>query len=653
MASSSPLTGQARIAASRPSLADRVRGEQAALLHATPARFAGHMINATLVAGVLWGSLADLLILAWLGAVGLIAFARYLMARAYLRAAPPPEEAGRWITLFMIGSSIAAAAWGAGALLVWESPDVAHPVFVAFVIAGTCAVAVALSHAHLPTTYLFLALAASPLAIKFMADGTFMSLAMGIMTILFALLLASQARAANTMLIQAITLREDNRALAARLAESHATLERRVQERTADLDRANVSLHQEIAAHRETESRLRQAHKMEAVGQLTGGIAHDFNNLLAVVQGNAELIRDLPEARSMQAEIAAILRAADRGARLTARLLAFSRRQALFPEAVDLNDLIGSMLVILERTLGGQIAVRFAPVQDLPLVRIDRNQMENALLNLAINARDAMPGGGVLTLKACRDRFGGAGLSADDGEEPSLAGPCVRLEVSDTGSGIAPEHLDKVWDPFFTTKDVGAGTGLGLSMVYGFIRQSGGLASIESALGRGTCIRLFLPLAAAASDVPSADPSPSPRPAPLKIEPGVARPVLVIEDDPEIRIMAARLLEGMGFRVFLAGDGETARHRIEAHGLPSAVVSDISLGSGPSGPDLVEALAAEFGPLRVVFISGHATETLRTRAQAVALGHPSPPGGWPVLAKPFTCDALEAALHRVLSPAPG
>jgi signal transduction histidine kinase len=258
-------------------------------------------------------------------------------------------------------------------------------------------------------------------------------------------------------------------------------------------------------ALRDREAQLQQAQKMEAVGQLTGGIAHDFNNLLTVIIGNLKRIGDkVADDGKTHNMIERALRAAERGASLTHRLLAFSRKQALIPSEIDLNELASDMTNMLSRILGETTEIHVVETADLWRCRADRAQLESALLNLAINSRDAMPEGGTLTIRTANVTLGGGEQAAHAEAAP---GDYVMLEVSDTGTGIPPDVLPQVFEPFFTTKDVGQGSGLGLSMIYGFAKQSGGDATIESELGRGTIIQLYLPRAAAQEDSRSADQS--------------------------------------------------------------------------------------------------------------------------------------------------
>ena len=352
------------------------------------------------------------------------------------------------------------------------------------------------------------------------------------------------------------------------------------------------------------EDQLRHAHKMEAVGQLTGGIAHDFNNLLSVIIGNldvlAERARGNPE---LQNFLKPASKAAQRGALLTERLLAFSRKQSLRPRVVDLNDLVGFMSDMLPRTLGETVSIEIVRGAGLWPCEIDPVQLENAILNIAINARDAMPNGGKLTIETANARLDDEYAAAQADVAP---GEYVVLSLSDTGSGMPPDVLEHVFEPFFTTKDVGKGTGLGLSMVYGFAKQSGGHVTIYSEPGQGTTVRLYLPRAKRAATRERQKPAGEPN---LRAR---GETVLVVEDDPDVRSLAVTLLGDLGYSVFEAGNARAALDLLEEHPRVNLILTDMVMPGGMNGRDL--ALEAEkVSPgIRIVYMSGY-TETAATR----------------------------------------
>ena len=395
----------------------------------------------------------------------------------------------------------------------------------------------------------------------------------------------------------------------------------------SDWSRVLVTM-EDITQARISEKRMRQAQKMEAVGQLTGGIAHDFNNLLSVIQGNAELLYAEP---GVDASLTTpILRATERGAELTQQLLAFSRQQPLRPQAIDMAQLIGGSKKLFERVLGESIRIEMVLASDLWLARADASQLENALLNMALNARDAMPQGGCLTILCSNSSAGDS--EADPGAD-SMKGEFLRVEVLDTGEGMSEEVRARACEPFFTTKEVGAGSGLGLSMVYGFARQSGGSLEIQSEVGKGTRIVLQLPRAESAGgrDVASA-PAASPH--------ARGETILVVEDDSDVRSLAARMLRDLDYRVVEAWDARSARSALAGEVRVDLVLSDVVLPGGTSGPDFCREAASGHPKLKFLFMSGHPAKA-GARIPVLA-------GDTELLRKPFTRAELAIALRGAL-----
>ncbi|MBE9554002.1 MAG: PAS domain-containing protein [Proteobacteria bacterium] len=367
------------------------------------------------------------------------------------------------------------------------------------------------------------------------------------------------------------------------------------------------------------EEQLRHAQRMEAIGKLTGGVAHDFNNLLAVIMGNSEIVRDkLGEA---DPAVRAITHAALRGAELTQRLLAFSRQQPLRPEVADLPKLTGEMADMLSRTLGETIAIEVKSSRKPWPVKVDTGELGNAILNLAINARDAMPDGGTLTIETDN-----VTLSAKKAAQFSNAQPgqYVRLSLTDTGEGMTPEVLNHAFEPFYTTKAFGEGSGLGLSMVYGFATQSGGFATIDSRKGKGATVSLYLPRAEA-GNIPDRDCRPLCQPA----EQGGT--IMVVEDDPDVRRLVVTLLSAMGHTVLEAEDGETAMPLILGDRHIDLLLSDVVLPGEMSGPAIAEAAVAKRPDLRVMFMSGYAEDVIRRDREGVEKAVNAD-----LLTKPFT-----------------
>ena len=388
----------------------------------------------------------------------------------------------------------------------------------------------------------------------------------------------------------------------------------------------------DVTESRQLEEQLRQAQKMEAVGQLTGGVAHDFNNLLTVVIGNLDVMeRSLTDERQTRLLIAA-RRGAERAATLTHRLLAFSRKQPLAPHPVDLNKLVGGMSDLLHRSLGEAVTIETTLAGDLWQTSADANQVENALLNLALNARDAMPSGGRLSIETTNVTLDAA-YAARYSE--IARGDYVLLSVTDTGTGMTPEILAKAFEPFFTTKDIGNGSGLGLSMVYGFAHQSGGHTAIRSAPGHGTTVDLFLPRL----DAP-AEPVEAPAAEPIPDSPA-GETVLVVEDDEDVRAYSVTALETLGYVVHTARNAEDALRRLAELPHVDLLFSDIGLPGGTNGRELARAAVAARPGLRVLFTTGYAS---RATVQEGSMLEP----GVNLLGKPFTLKQVALKLREVL-----
>ena len=386
----------------------------------------------------------------------------------------------------------------------------------------------------------------------------------------------------------------------------------------------------------QSEEALNQAQRLESVGQLTGGIAHDFNNLLTVIQGNLQVLAELPaDADDLQRRqlVDAAFRASRRGAELTGKLLAFSRRQVLQPRDIDLAAMLHSLADMLRRTLDQRvrIAVEMPPVE-LP-VRADPGQLESALLNIAINARDAMPDGGLLRFRVEPCEQLAESVAAELGDDAASADGFVAIAIDDSGIGMTAEARERAFEPFFTTKEPGRGTGLGLSTVYGFARQSRGAVTLDSTPGHGTTVTLYLPRPAPERAVPALDAV-----ADWKIPAGLA--VLLVEDDAEVRQVMRRFLEALGCAVTEAASGEQAMLLLDAGRRFALLLSDIALGAGMRGTELA-ARAQAFRPeLAVVLMSGYSAELLDADRDS--------PAAWELVQKPCTREELAGAIARVL-----
>jgi PAS domain S-box-containing protein len=417
------------------------------------------------------------------------------------------------------------------------------------------------------------------------------------------------------------------------IRHANERLEHAVAERTAEIESANRRLAAQIEEREAAEARLRQAQRIEAIGQLTAGIAHDFNNLLTSIIGNIELVeaRLGPSDERASRLLGAALAAAGRGASLTAQLLAFSRQQRMHPETLDLNLVIGGILPLLHTTIGATTHIEIVPGGDLWPALADASQIELVLLNLAINSRDAMPNGGMISVAT-----GNYTLGPPQRPEEPQAGDYVGISVTDTGAGIVPDILDKVFDPFFTTKEVGRGSGLGLSQVLGVAQQLGGGVRIETEPGMGTVVTVFLPRADAVAD----DAAPRGRIG-RRRRGNALHPVsgiLLVDDDPDVRAVVAAMLREAGHTVIEAGSGGAALERlVDRAASIDLLIADLAM-PGMNGFELARAARQERPDLPVLFVTGFAD---MAKAED---GHRET-----ILQKPFRAEELTAKVAEVLS----
>lgn len=405
---------------------------------------------------------------------------------------------------------------------------------------------------------------------------------------------------------------------------------RQLRQTSYDLAEAGARLADQIAVRERAEALLHQAQKMEVVGQLTGGLAHDFNNLLMIIGGNLDLIRRrIGDDRILQ-KIDQVLLAVQRGAKLTQQLLAFSRTQTLSPKSICVNNLLPEIEMLISRALGPQIEIHFDLARDLWFCRVDPNQLESAILNLAINARDAMANGGRLTVGAENRLLDKDGAAAVGDITP---GRYVALTLTDTGVGIPSHILSRVFEPFYTTKEVGKGSGLGLSQVYGFARQSGGYITIRSDVGQGTSVCLYFPWtesvdAIGAQDVRSIEPV------------SVGHPkILIVEDDHELRELAIQLVQGLGYSACSASNGAEAMAALERDSNIGLLFTDIIMPGGMSGIELAVETRRRWPDLGILMTSGFPGH-LRPGAP---LG-----GEFDIIRKPFTQAELASAFFKLM-----
>jgi signal transduction histidine kinase len=417
-------------------------------------------------------------------------------------------------------------------------------------------------------------------------------------------------------------------------------LEAAVKERTHELEDRTNELEAEYEARKRAEELLRQAQKMEAVGQLTGGVAHDFNNLLTIIQGGLEMIGRQVAGMATSPASSRIVRGMDmaleavrRAARLTERLLAFARQQPLEPKAVDANRLVGGICEMLRRMVGETIAFETVLSGGLWLTLADLNQLENSVLNLVVNARDAMPNGGKVTIETANAHLDDAYVRKLS--EPVKSGQYVLISVSDTGAGMDAKTLERAFEPFFTTKGVGKGTGLGLSQVYGFVRQSSGHVAIYSEVGEGTTVKIYLPRYHGKEDVVEESDGPSPGAQSLGAE-----TILVVEDDEALRLYTVEILSDLGYSVLAARDGATALEILGRGHEVDLLFTDIVMPGGMNGRQLAEEAVRQRPTLKVLFTTGYTANAI------VHHGRLDP--DVELVSKPFTYETLGSKIRMML-----
>jgi two-component system NtrC family sensor kinase len=409
--------------------------------------------------------------------------------------------------------------------------------------------------------------------------------------------------------------------------------------RTRRASRAFARVQEEVARREVTEQALRQAHKMEAVGRLTGGIAHDFNNLLTAILGNIDMAirRVAPSEERIQRSLSAARQASDRATLLVQRLLAFSRQHPQELKAVDVNRLVQGMSELLRQTIGEPITIETILAEGVWTIAADPNQLENAILNLAVNSRDAMPEGGKLTIETANVNLDKAFLSRDPAE--IIPGAYVAVTITDTGSGMSPQVREQALEPFFTTKATGHGSGLGLSMVYGFVSQSGGHIQIESEVGKGTSVKLYFPQLVDRADLP-AWPSIQPTRQANEDKGGQNELILLVEDDEDVNRFAADALRELGYRVESAYDGASALKTFREHPDISLLFTDVVLPGGMSGRQIAEELRKLRPDLKVLFATGYTRDAISREGRVNSDEE--------LLSKPFTPATLGRKVRRVL-----
>lgn len=590
--------------------AERIR----VLYRQMPVALLVNLVNSVLTAIVLDWRMARPFLLGWLVFVALVTAGRAILWFRYTHAPAPVAGSRRWAAFAMAGSVLAGLSWGGGGLLMY-SDSMAERLFLAFVIGGMCVGAVGASFAHLPTMLAFILPAGLLFAIRFLVDGSALPLVMGLMILIFVTALSVIGRNLNASLNETLVLRF------------------KLAERTNALDEAYRRLQREMVERRSTEEALHQSQKLHALGHLTAGVAHDFNNLLTVILGNLDLLGAHVTNEAGKRLMAAARHGAERGARLVDSLLAFGRRQPLRPQRVDINLQIQEFGDMLRRAAGHAVEIRFQLAPEPALSWIDPAQLQAALVNLVVNARDAVKDVAGRIVIESTNTVVEAGEVEGGEEGAGRGGAYVVVTVSDNGTGMAPEVQRRAFEPFFTTKPAGEGSGLGLSQVYGFVCQSGGHVELVSAPGMGTTVRLYLPRSGEREGMEGKAPA-VPELSEERATDTGSETVLVVEDDPDVRMVAAAELRRLGYRVLAAGDGPAALRLLEREGAVDLLFADIVTPRGMGGLEFLRRAGAVCPKVKVLLTTGVPDAAPETK--------------YPLLLKPYHQRELARAVRAAL-----
>jgi signal transduction histidine kinase len=638
---------------------EAIRTEQIRLLYANaPAGFLATALNAVLLALTQWSVIPAPVILVWLAYMLVLTGSRAALVWQFQRCAPAPQAIGPWGRRFGLGTLLAGIGWGGAGVVLFPVTSITHQVFLAFVLGGMIAGAVGLLSARMPVFLSFVCPAALPIIVRLLTGGDGLARTMGGMAALFTLVIIVTASRLQAIILSSLHLRFDNADLVTavtaekervehlnteltaevterRRAEdalrtAHEELEVRVQERTVTLASTLVQLQGEMRQRQQLAEQLRQAQKMEAIGRLAGGIAHDFNNLLTAINGYSLLaLRTLPPHHPLRETLEHIAEAGARASTLTSRLLAFSRRQVLQLQQVNLNTVVADIGHMLTRIIGEDVRLEVRLFPTLWPIKADPAQLEHVIVNLAVNARDAMPHGGTLSITT-------ANVAGDFPEGLAQGGvegcPYVMLTISDTGVGMSDDVKAHLFEPFFTTKEVGKGTGLGLPLVYGVVKQSEGHIQVQSAPGHGTTFRLYFP--------PMQDELPEPETERREEPPNKAETILLVEDETIVRSLVRDVLLAQGYTVLEAENGEVALHKSQAYPDPiHLLVTDVVMPGIP-GRAVAEQLVTQRPQMQVLFMSGYTDDAVLQYGVLHASMN--------FIQKPFTPEVLVQKIRDIL-----
>ncbi len=601
--------------------------------------------NSFILTFILWNVIPHSILISWLSATVSISFLRYLSLCKYWRSSPTSAEACRWATWFIIGIALSGIIWGFAGIFLFSVDSIAHQVFLAFVIGGMVAAAAGTFSIIMKAFLAYSLPALAPIIMRFFVIGDDIHLAMGAMGLLFGLLMFFTAKRVNAAIVSSLKLQFENRDLVESLAVEKKRLEILNTEYADEIvqrKRMEEKRKQAEEEKKKLEAQLRQSQKMEAIGTLAGGVAHDFNNLLTVIIGNAQLaLMNAGKDESLRKEIGEIKKAGDRAASLTMQLLAFSRKQVIQPEVLDLNELLTGIEKMLARLIREDVELLTIIEPALWQVEVDPGQMEQAIMNLAINARDAMstcadsaagrPRGGKLTIETANIDLRESYFHKHGIEEKP--GSYVMLTVSDTGSGMSKETQEHIFDPFFTTKGVGKGTGLGLATVYGIVKQNNGFVWVYSEPGQGSTFKVYLPKAEGDADSEKKQRLPV-------IELDGSETVLIVEDDEGLRKFTQEVLQSYGYRILAAENGEEALKVGKEHEGPiHLMITDVVMPK-MGGKEAADRLQPFYPRMKVIYMSGYTDNAI------VHHGVLAP--GLNFLEKPFTPESLARKVREAL-----
>ena len=596
--------------------------EVGAIARLTPVMMAANVVNVAATTGALRATHTVTTGTA-LWAATVVAYSGYMLARwvGHRGRAFPPSLGTRTRGRVVLFATLLGALWAYPGLAILPTAPPQAQAFLVALCAGMVAGGAITLYPVPRAAFAYCGLIVTAHLAGFALTGEPVFWAFAVTTAMFLVVIAWGIRRHEQVFVSEFTSRR-------RLDARNATIERLLDETRSEA----------VRERREAEARLAQVQRLDAVGRLTAGVAHDFNNLLAAIMGNVELAKMRVVDREASGLLDGALDATRRGATLTQQLLAFGRKALLVPERIDPEEALTDLRDLLTRVLPATVTLRTSLEGGGRTIQVDGSQLGNALLNLVLNARDALPDGGTIEIAVAA-----VDVSPDHpaarGDEPVDPGPCVSITVTDDGVGVAPDVLDRVFEPFFTTKGVGEGSGLGLAMVYGFARQSGGHCAIRSGPGAGTAVELLFP----ASDVTARHAAHDP-PVEASGGRGWGERILVVEDASNVRDVVARQLRALGFDPVIAPDGAAALGMLRGGVTVDLLLSDLVMPGAVQGPDLARRARAEGLVERVVFMSGYPEGVRRRGTERLP--------GVPVLQKPIRMEDLGAAIRAALDADP-